>query len=121
MKALITGITEKESRGASATLIYRIFDKYTDCGTRINIIDELTDGNWVIDKKDIIFIEDEIPNIEYNSTCYINSEEYYNDVSEKFLQDFTLNSYNKLVGEEYISDEDFYIKYYNVKETIVFD
>jgi len=121
MKALITGITVGKSRNASATLIYRIFDKYKDCDTHINIIDDLTDGNWAIDKRDVIFIEDEIPNIEYNSKCYICSEEYFNDVSEKFLQDFTLNSYNKLVGKEYISDEDFYIKYYSIKKDNIFD
>jgi hypothetical protein len=111
MKILVTGITKTRSGGAPATLIYKIFEKCTSSDNYYNIIDDITDCHWSIDKRDAIVIENEIPKIEYDPDCYIESEEYYNNVSATFLDNFTLNSYNKLTGKEHLTDEEFFNKY----------
>lgn len=108
MKILVTGVTGKSSQGASATVIYRIFEKVTLDNNHYNIIDDITKSQWCIDRKDVIIIEDEIPEIDYNPYCYSESEECYNNVSKRFLDDFTLNSYNKLTGKEHFTDEEFF-------------
>jgi hypothetical protein len=121
MKILVTGVTGKNSQGASATVIYRIFEKFELVDNYYNIIDDITISHWSIDKKDVIVIEDEIPEIDYNPDCYSQSEEYHNNVSRGFLDDFTLNSYNKLTGKEHLTDEEFFNRHSENKTEDSFD
>jgi len=107
MKALITGITHGMSEGASVECIYKVYDVKTNGNDYVYI------GNYNISKQDCILFKDDepIPTIEYNSDNYELSSEYEDEADYIIVKAYILNNYNKLVGNEYLSNEDFCNKF----------